>query len=199
MSCKTIPFLNLQITISDIRPHIKWAVSLVTAYGHFHLPQGFVWVCMGQYTHFTTPKGSSFLHIQANEIPWLFSDNKFYRCSLIITKNKFLTVPQLWVKFPLSWTKLKFPGLFWLWKNISFQGLFTWTCFSTSVLLLFVTWMACFLIHCNFITNLVDMGKLKNQRPRNGLTDPFDQYRKSLFLQKISVLTSLCGMLSDLP
>ena len=28
----TIPFLNLQITRSDIRPHIKWAVSLVTAY-----------------------------------------------------------------------------------------------------------------------------------------------------------------------
>ena len=37
-------FLNLQITRSDIRPHIKWAVSLVIAYGHFNLPQGFVWV-----------------------------------------------------------------------------------------------------------------------------------------------------------
>ena len=30
-------FLNLQITRSDIRPHIKWAVSLVIAYGHFNL------------------------------------------------------------------------------------------------------------------------------------------------------------------
>ena len=42
-------FLNLQITKSDIRPHITWAVSLVIAYmyGHFILPQGFVWVCMG--------------------------------------------------------------------------------------------------------------------------------------------------------
>ena len=37
-------FLNLQITRSDIRPHIKWAVSLGTAYGDFNLPQGFVWV-----------------------------------------------------------------------------------------------------------------------------------------------------------
>ena len=40
-------FLNLQITRLDIRPHIKWAVNLVIAYGHFNLPQGFVWVCMG--------------------------------------------------------------------------------------------------------------------------------------------------------
>ena len=36
-------YLNLQITRSDIGPHIKWAVSLVFTYGHFHLPQGFVW------------------------------------------------------------------------------------------------------------------------------------------------------------
>ena len=27
------------------------------AYGHVNLPQGFVWVCMGQYTHFVTPEG----------------------------------------------------------------------------------------------------------------------------------------------
>ena len=40
-------FLNLQITRSDIRPHIKSAVSLVIVCGHFNLPQGFVWVCMG--------------------------------------------------------------------------------------------------------------------------------------------------------
>ena len=33
-------FLNLQIIRSDIRPHIKWVVSLVIAYGHFNLPQG---------------------------------------------------------------------------------------------------------------------------------------------------------------
>ena len=39
-------FLNLQVTESDIRPHIKWAVSLVITYGHFNLPQGFVWVCI---------------------------------------------------------------------------------------------------------------------------------------------------------
>ena len=40
-------FLNLQITGSDIRQHIKWVVSLVIAYGHFNLPQGFVRVCIG--------------------------------------------------------------------------------------------------------------------------------------------------------
>ena len=43
----TILFLNLQITRSDIALHIKWAVSPVIAYGHFNIPQGFVWVCMG--------------------------------------------------------------------------------------------------------------------------------------------------------
>ena len=41
----------------QIRPHMKWAVRLVIAYGHFDLPQGFVWVCLGQHTHFITPKG----------------------------------------------------------------------------------------------------------------------------------------------
>ena len=32
VSCITILFLNLPITRSDIRPHIKWAVRLVIAY-----------------------------------------------------------------------------------------------------------------------------------------------------------------------
>ena len=31
-------FFNLQITRSDTRPHIKWAVSLLIADGHFNLP-----------------------------------------------------------------------------------------------------------------------------------------------------------------
>ena len=52
----TIHFLDLQITRSDIRPHIKRAVSLVSAYDHFYLPRGFVWVYMGLYTHFITPE-----------------------------------------------------------------------------------------------------------------------------------------------
>ena len=47
MSCMTILFLDLQITRSDIRPQTKQAVSLVIAYGHLNLPQGFVWVCNG--------------------------------------------------------------------------------------------------------------------------------------------------------
>ena len=37
LSCMTTLFLNLQITRSDIRPRVKWAVSLVIAYGHFNL------------------------------------------------------------------------------------------------------------------------------------------------------------------
>ena len=47
VSCMTILYLNLLITRSDIRLHIKWTVSLVTAYGYFNLPQGlcgYVWV-----------------------------------------------------------------------------------------------------------------------------------------------------------
>ena len=44
MSCMTILFLKLQITRSDIKPHIKWAVSLLIAYGQFNFPQGFMWV-----------------------------------------------------------------------------------------------------------------------------------------------------------
>ena len=47
VSCMTMRFLNLQITRPDFRPHIKWAVSLVIPYGHFNLPRGFVWVCIG--------------------------------------------------------------------------------------------------------------------------------------------------------
>ena len=52
-------FLKLLITRSDIRPHIKWAVSLVIAYGQFNFPQGFMWIdlYMGLHTHFITPEG----------------------------------------------------------------------------------------------------------------------------------------------
>ena len=51
-----ILFLNLQTNRTYIRPHIKWAVILVIAYGHFYLPQGLVWVCMSD-THFIIPEG----------------------------------------------------------------------------------------------------------------------------------------------
>ena len=47
-------FLNLQITRSDIRPHIKWAVSLVIAFGHSDLPQVFSWICVGYITVLTS-------------------------------------------------------------------------------------------------------------------------------------------------
>ena len=39
-------FSKLAIHSSYIRQHIKLAVSLVIAYDHFNLPQGFVWVYM---------------------------------------------------------------------------------------------------------------------------------------------------------
>ena len=46
--CRVWPtFSELQITRSDIRPHIKWAVSLVIAYGQFNFPYGFMWRYMG--------------------------------------------------------------------------------------------------------------------------------------------------------
>ena len=57
MSCMTTLFLNLQITSSDVRPHIKWVVGLVITYGCFNVPQVSVWVCMGLHTHFITPEG----------------------------------------------------------------------------------------------------------------------------------------------
>ena len=57
MSCMTILFPNLQITRSDIRPHIKWADSLVIVCGHFNLPQGFVWVCMVNILTISLPSG----------------------------------------------------------------------------------------------------------------------------------------------
>ena len=50
-------FLSLQINRSDIRSHIKWAVSLVITFGHFNIPQRFVWVCMGLHAYFITPEG----------------------------------------------------------------------------------------------------------------------------------------------
>ena len=59
VSCMTMhTFLNLQITRSDIKPHIKWDISLVTAYDHFNLPLGFVCVGMCGLTHsFYHPRG----------------------------------------------------------------------------------------------------------------------------------------------
>ena len=51
-------FLNLEITGSDIRPHINWAVSLVIIYGRFNLPQGVCgYVCVNILT-LLTPRGN---------------------------------------------------------------------------------------------------------------------------------------------
>ena len=48
-------------TRSDIRPHIKWTVSLVIAYGHFNLPQGLMWVYNGLTYLLNHPRGESCL------------------------------------------------------------------------------------------------------------------------------------------
>ena len=58
MSCMTIFFLNLQIARSDIRPHIKRAVSLVFAYGHFNIPLGCKWGIYGLTYSLMAPEGS---------------------------------------------------------------------------------------------------------------------------------------------
>ena len=47
MSCMAVLSKLAKITRSDIRPYTKRAVSLVTAYGHFHFPRGFVWGMYG--------------------------------------------------------------------------------------------------------------------------------------------------------
>ena len=46
-----------QILLSDIRLHIKWAVSLLTAYGYFdiNILQYFAWVCVSQHIHSISP------------------------------------------------------------------------------------------------------------------------------------------------
>ena len=42
--------LSLKITTVDIRPYVTRAVNLLIAYGHFDVPQVFVWACMpGRY------------------------------------------------------------------------------------------------------------------------------------------------------
>ena len=48
-------FLCLQITDSNLRSQVKWAVRDETADGHFNLPHIFVWICMGEHTHSIIP------------------------------------------------------------------------------------------------------------------------------------------------
>ena len=44
-------FLCLQITRSDIRSEVKWAVNMIIADSHFNLPQGFVCICTNKQTN----------------------------------------------------------------------------------------------------------------------------------------------------
>ena len=99
VSCMTILFLNLQITRSDIRPHIKWAVSLVIAYGHFNLPQGFVWVCMSSHTHFITPKGTD---DTADETHFILFFSKCFR-NVFYANKEIIFTPRMLKFGDLTW------------------------------------------------------------------------------------------------
>ena len=79
MSCMTILVLNLQITRSDIRPHIKWAVCVVTAYGNFNIPWGIVWVCMSPHTHFIPLRPpAQMTHLMKH------TSNYFIKCACVL-------------------------------------------------------------------------------------------------------------------
>ena len=80
----TILFLNLQITTSDIRPYIKWAVSLVFAYGHFNLPQGIVWICMS--SHHLSPPRAQMTHLMKHTSYILFFSKCFHNVFMPIKK-----------------------------------------------------------------------------------------------------------------
>ena len=77
LSCMTILVPNLQIIRSDIRPHIKCVVRLVTAHGHFNLPKGIVWVCMSPHTHFipAPPPRAQMTHLMKH------TSNYFIKCA----------------------------------------------------------------------------------------------------------------------
>ena len=82
-------FLILQITRSDIRPHMKVGCQPGDCIWLLNLPQEFVWVCMDKHTHFITPKGDIIRimvylkifdrHLQA--MYWYGSNNSLiYQC-----------------------------------------------------------------------------------------------------------------------
>ena len=82
MSCMTILFLGLQITRSDIRPHIKWGISMVTEYDHFNLPQGIVSVCVGQHL------GYSLYHLRGENLKGRFQARGAPNCVPYDSKNQ---------------------------------------------------------------------------------------------------------------
>ena len=69
---------NLQITRSDIRPHIKWVVRLVTAYGHFNLIWGIVWVCMSPHTPYPPLSPAQMTHLMKH------TSNYVIKCACVL-------------------------------------------------------------------------------------------------------------------
>ena len=76
---------NLQITRSDIRPHIKWVVCLVIVYSHFNLPWRIAWACMSPHTHFIAlppptppPPRAQVTHLMKH------TSNYFFKCACVL-------------------------------------------------------------------------------------------------------------------
>ena len=61
-------YLYLQITKSDMRPQVKWAVSLVIAHDDVNLSLEFKLVCLGQHTYFIAPEGNIFFKVYNNRV-----------------------------------------------------------------------------------------------------------------------------------
>ena len=81
-------FLNLQFTISDIRPHIKLAVRLVIAYGHFALPQ--VFVCMYGLCGYALTKFKVMLNVCCTRLTFSINSYLVSAFWLIIVKTIYL-------------------------------------------------------------------------------------------------------------
>ena len=64
-------YKQVQISRSDIRPHIKVGCQPGDfAYDHFNLPPGFVWVYMGEHTHFITQRGELIWSQEGDSVTW---------------------------------------------------------------------------------------------------------------------------------
>ena len=115
-----ILFLNLQITRSDVRPHIKCIVSLVIAYGPFNLPQGFVWVCMDYHTHFIAPEGrEGILHTLTQKKTRNLKYSEADQLVRVIVWISTITYPQTLLQEIKR--HLQLPGFIWFYFDLSFD------------------------------------------------------------------------------
>ena len=81
---------------------MKWAVRRVTVDGHFNLPKGFVWVCMGKHTHFITQEGTRSRASQMHDSQLYFCVNSRQWLNFLADKKhiNFYLIPILkWKKY----------------------------------------------------------------------------------------------------